>query len=230
MTEKRFTVPIKYRFSHSKIQVNGEPLTNDELVRILNTNDGAFVENFALKEENEQLKKQLADDFNQSNCITVQKSKINDLKKENINLHNEVMCLTDICEKQAKFLQKKGFGLKEFIDSLSEKSDLMVNHSDGRFESKGRIIIDNETKLHYIMTLDWECSLVTKFLNQLNDENEQLKQELSEQGTQIDFLKDENKHMRELVNENEQLKQEIKKLQEFQERVYNVSFGKGDVE
>ena len=56
MTEKRFTVPIKYRFSHSKIQLNREPLTNDELVRILNTNDGAFVENFALKEENEQLK------------------------------------------------------------------------------------------------------------------------------------------------------------------------------
>ena len=58
MTEKRFTVPIKYRFSHSKIQLNGEPLTNDELVRILNTNDGAFVENFALKEENEQFKEQ----------------------------------------------------------------------------------------------------------------------------------------------------------------------------
>lgn len=59
MIEKRFTVPIKYRFSHSKIQLNGEPLTNDELVRILNTNDGAFVENFALKKENEQLKKEL---------------------------------------------------------------------------------------------------------------------------------------------------------------------------
>ena len=57
MTEdKRFTVPLKYLFSHSKIQLNGEPLTNDELVRILNTNDGAFIENFALKKENEQLK------------------------------------------------------------------------------------------------------------------------------------------------------------------------------
>ena len=57
MIEKRFTVPIKYQFSHSKIQLNGKPLTNDELVRILNTNDGAFVENFALKEEIEQVKK-----------------------------------------------------------------------------------------------------------------------------------------------------------------------------
>ena len=58
MTEnKRFTVPVKYVHSHSKIQLNGEPLTNIELVRILNTNDGAFVENFTLKKENEQLKK-----------------------------------------------------------------------------------------------------------------------------------------------------------------------------
>jgi len=39
----------------------------------------------------------------------------------------------------------------------------------------------------------------------------------------------ENK-LNELNDENEQLKQEIKKLQEFQERVYNVSFGKGDVD
>ena len=59
MTMKRFSVPVKYRFSHSKIQLNEEPLTNDELIRILNTNDGAFVENFSLKQENEQLKKEL---------------------------------------------------------------------------------------------------------------------------------------------------------------------------
>ena len=47
-----------------------------------------------------------------------------------------------------------------------------------RFEcDKGsRIIIDNKTTLHYIMTLDWECSLVTKLLNDFADENEQLKQ------------------------------------------------------
>lgn len=49
-----------------------------------------------------------------------------------------------------------------------------------RFEcDKGsRIIIDTETKLHYIMTLDWECSLVTKLLNRFEDENKQLKQQL----------------------------------------------------
>ena len=45
-----------------------------------------------------------------------------------------------------------------------------------RFEcDKGsRIIIDNETKLHYIMTLDWECRLITKLLNKFVEENEQL--------------------------------------------------------
>ena len=57
MTE-RFTAPMKYLLSHSKIQLNGELLTNNELIRILNTNDGAFVENFSLKQENEQLKLQ----------------------------------------------------------------------------------------------------------------------------------------------------------------------------
>ena len=67
MTE-RFTVPMKYLFSHSKIQLNGEPLTNDELVRILNTNDGAFVKNFALKQENEQLKAQLYCDDEEGVC------------------------------------------------------------------------------------------------------------------------------------------------------------------
>ncbi len=54
--------------------------------------------------------------------------------------------------------------------------------TEKRFEcDKGsRIIIDNETKLHYIMTLDWECSLVTKLLNRFAEENEQLKQQNQE--------------------------------------------------
>jgi len=52
--------------------------------------------------------------------------------------------------------------------------------TEKRFEcDKGsRIIIDNETKLHYIMTLDWECSLITKLLNHFAEENEQLKQDM----------------------------------------------------
>lgn len=57
MTENnRFTVPAKYSLSHSKIQLNGQPLTNAEIVRLLNTNDGAFIQNFALKRENKELK------------------------------------------------------------------------------------------------------------------------------------------------------------------------------
>ena len=52
--------------------------------------------------------------------------------------------------------------------------------TEKRFEcDKGsRIIIDNETKLHYIMTLDWECRLITKLLNRFADENEKLKAQL----------------------------------------------------
>ena len=51
--------------------------------------------------------------------------------------------------------------------------------TEKRFEyDKGsRIMIDNKTTLHYIMTLDWECRLVTKLLNDFAEENEQLKQQ-----------------------------------------------------
>lgn len=62
--------------------------------------------------------------------------------------------------------------------------------TEKRFEcDKGsRIIIDNETKLHYIMTLDWECSLITKLLNHFAEENEQLKQRNNRQAKQLDRL------------------------------------------
>ena len=89
MTEKRFTVPIKYRFSHSKIQLNGEPLTNDELVRILNTNDGAFVENFALKEENKQLKDKYNEQSVQYEGLEEQIERLLDFKDTVFNLIDE---------------------------------------------------------------------------------------------------------------------------------------------
>ena len=62
-----------------------------------------------------------------------------------------------------------------------------------RFEcDKGsRIIIDNETKLHYIMTLDWECSLVTKLLNHFAEENEQLKDKYNEQSVEYEGLEEQ---------------------------------------
>lgn len=43
-------------------------------------------------------------------------------------------------------------------------------------------------------------------INKLAEENQELKSKYSEQCIQLDFLKDENQHMRDLVNENEQLK------------------------
>lgn len=52
-------------------------------------------------------------------------------------------------------------------------------------------------------------------LNELAEENEQLKSELSEKDIQLDFLKAENIHMSNLVNENKQLKQEIKVLRDY---------------
>lgn len=44
---------------------------------------------------------------------------------------------------------------------------------------------------------------------ELKKENEQLKSMYSEQCIQLDFLKDENQHMRYLVNENKQLKDDV---------------------
>ena len=45
-------------------------------------------------------------------------------------------------------------------------------------------------------------------LNELNDENKELKTKLSE----FDFLKNENKHMRTVINENMQLKKLLRKI------------------
>lgn len=56
-------------------------------------------------------------------------------------------------------------------------------------------------------------------IGKLINENEQLKQQLSEQGTQIDFLKDENTHMRNVLNENKQLKEKIKDLEKKNEQL-----------
>ena len=93
--------------------------------------------------------------------------------------------------------------------------------TEKRFEcDKGsRIIIDNETKLHYIMTFDWECSLVTKLLNRFAEENEQLKSENQRVSEQKHIYKQDWKHLcidKELLDsENEQLKQKIKSIKEI---------------
>ena len=84
--------------------------------------------------------------------------------------------------------------------------------TEKRFEcDKGsRIIIDNETKLHYIMTLDWECRLITKLLNHFSEENEQLKFELQSISDQRDEFhrgaRENANRVGKLEKENEQLK------------------------
>lgn len=67
----------------------------------------------------------------------------------------------------------------------------------------------------FIGSIEHGEKLIVEVLNQLSNENEQLKQQLSKQGTQIDFLKDENTHMRNVLKENKQLKQSIKEVVEL---------------
>ena len=80
--------------------------------------------------------------------------------------------------------------------------------TEKRFEcDKGsRIIIDNETKLHYIMTLDWECRLVTKLLNNFVEENEQLQIHLSQLAKSN---REGVKKVQSLAKEKENLKDEV---------------------
>ena len=109
---------------------------------------------------------------------------------------------------------------------MSCKGNGVIRMTEKRFEcNKGsRITIDNETKLHYIMTLDWECSLVTKLLNRFAEENEQLKSEKKDMQILINTISDQrnefHRGVRENANrvgklekENEQLKQSYTKLE-----------------
>lgn len=86
MTEtKRFSVPDKYKFSHSKVQVNGKPLTNDEIVRLLNVNDGAFIDNVTFKKEINELKS-INQDHQDHICL---------LEEEKINLQIKLQKIRD---------------------------------------------------------------------------------------------------------------------------------------
>ena len=89
--------------------------------------------------------------------------------------------------------------------------------TEKRFEcDKGsRIIIDNETKLHYIMTLDWECRLVTKLLNRFAEENEQLRQRNNNQYNQLTELWQiiEEENWEKLIAMKKQLKEDEERLQ-----------------
>lgn len=60
-----------------------------------------------LEKENKRLKQKIADDFNQSNCITVQKSVISDLKKENAKLISENQRFEDKIKKLLDYVEVK---------------------------------------------------------------------------------------------------------------------------
>lgn len=101
-----------------------------------------------------------------------------EMDKENDQLHNEIRELSLIGDKQARFIQMKGYTFKEFLEFLKQEKCLDFTKKPGntkRFENSGRTIIDNESKLHYIMTMDWEVSLIVKLLNKFHEENKAYK-------------------------------------------------------
>ena len=101
MTEKRFII--------DKDGITVIDNCTDGLTECKYSNEAKLLCNFLneLWEENEQLKKQIAKDFNQSNCITVQKSKIMDLEKEN---------------EQLKSIKKKYKGQRDYLLFVIERS------------------------------------------------------------------------------------------------------------
>lgn len=71
-------------------------------------------------------------------------------------------------------------------------------------------IVDNLTGIIHDVHSGYDVAMdLSGLLNELNDENEQLQHIVGEQGVQLDFLKDENQHMRSVLEENKELKQQI---------------------
>lgn len=125
MTEnKRFTAPDRYRFSHSKIQLNGEPLINDEIVRVLNVNDEAFVENFNLKKENKELK----EENEQLKSVNMEyEDELGRLEEENEvckEAYNEI-------KSDAIHLKEENEKLKQFIMELTTKNTGRIDLANG---------------------------------------------------------------------------------------------------
>lgn len=109
---------------------------------------------------------------------------------------------------------------------------------DTKFGSNG---VDKPTKQEvedkeYLIVCDvFPKSVADKLCERLNryeQENKQFKEQIAEQGTQLDFLKDENKHMRAVLEENKKLKiryEEYRKLsvqykQKYDEKISDNTF------
>lgn len=91
---------------------------------------------------------------------------------------------------------------------MLEKGELdKMNKKRFTWDNVGIAIKDNQERKHYCIDID-SIDEVVGLLNELNDENKELKTKLSE----FDFLKNENKHMRTVINENMQLKKLLRKI------------------
>lgn len=81
---------------------------------------------------------------------------------------------------------------------------------------------------HYVYSDIYDSNEILRndeVVDLLNEQSDKI----TEQAIQIDFLKDENKHMRQVLEENEQLKREKEKIKSKAEKfveLYEIDFGK----
>lgn len=141
----------------------------------------------------------IADDFNQSNCITVQKSKIKDLEKENLQLHEDLdyyktksgSCEEGLFQKDREIakLKQENKQLEKTISHYADISALSVE------------ILNEEEEV-----INDYARIVCNDAEELIKENEQLKSEIRKQSKQCTAS------IQRFKEENEQLKQEIEEL------------------
>ena len=113
--------------------------------------------------------------------------------------------------------EKAGLIFKELMKEFQEVNKM----TEKRFTTDGIDIIDNRQLIEYVVLEKQGRELVVDLLNEQSDK-------ITEQAIQIDFLKDENKHMRQVLEENRQLKQ-FKELfcavlkQEYEDRTNEMN-------
>ena len=102
-------------------------------------------------------------------------------------------------------------------------------------EKRFEVVMNEFDEVEYIMDKvameDRDFADFIDFVEDVCNENEQLKEQLSEQGTQIDFLKDENKHLGEVLRENKQLKCMLKQLEsKYEDKGFSLAYDMGECE
>ena len=82
----------------------------------------------------------------------------------------------------------------------------------------GEKSLSSQEVVDLLNSFNEQHQLMKEVLQEKIDENEQLKSELSEKDIQLDFLKDENQHMRNLVNEKERLVKMLDNVANYMQR------------